>query len=1022
MSVKKYKFVSPGIFVKEIDNSQLPSTPETIGPLVIGRTARGPGMVPTQINSFSEFVDTFGNPAPGGASDDVWRDNSILAPTYAAYAAQAWLTNNAPINVIRLLGHEHSENGGDGQAGWMTEKSDGTESTLGRTNTDGGAYALFLIASSSTDATSYRKNTSPSTGCLAAVWYVNQGAITLTGTIRGGANAAGAEKVRATSSTACLIESSGASHEFTAEIFDSGGTRTERITFNFDKSSPKYIRKVFNTNPTLTNTTITRTAQQKSYWLGETYERMVLNGDGVGYDGVGAGSSTAGATFGMVLGLAGPDAAGTRNDQSNHRYASQAAQTGWFIGQDLGAAALYNPYTADKLFKVHALESGQWDMHNLKVSITDLAKASNPDADPYGSFTLLLRKVQDHDGKIQIVERFSNCDLNPNSPNYVARKIGDKYKQFSSTQRRNIEYGQYPNKSKFVRIEMNEDLDEGAFDPSLLPFGVFGPPRFKGFSVSANVNAAEENITRVLPFGQSVMGAAFTQCFATGSNAINHSAVDASGSKANATSFIRVGDGYAHPHSAMSGAFTGSFLFPSLAMRLSSSQDGLKEKGDAFFGFSTVKSDISRVFEGSVLDAVRPLPENLNTKTFATTLAGDAQLEYSWIFSLDNVVSASAGKDGASYTSGSRAAATSITALPAPGINGKIGYEALLEFGIDSFTAPLFGGFDGFDITEKDPFRNSGMASATEFNNYAYNSVKEAIDMVSDPEELDMNLVTIPGVYNSTLTGHLLDTVEDRGDAMAIIDLEGDFKPAAENTQSFKTRVDNATVATTVNNLRDRSINSSYGASYFPWVQIYDSINDRLVYTPPSVAAMGVISNSERASELWFAPAGFNRGGLTAGAAGIPVVGITQKLTSKQRDSLYDANINPIASFPSEGIVVFGQKTLQVTPSALDRINVRRLLLFLKKRISQIAATILFDQNVQVTWNRFTGEVEPFLRGVKTGLGLSDFKIVLDETTTTPDLVDRNVLYAKIFLKPARAIEYIAIDFNITNTGASFED
>ena len=145
-------------------------------------------------------------------------------------------------------------------------------------------------------------------------------------------------------------------------------------------------------------------------------------------------------------------------------------------------------------------------------------------------------------------------------------------------------------------------------------------------------------------------------------------------------------------------------------------------------------------------------------------------------------------------------------------------------------------------------------------------------------------------------------------------------------------------------------------------------------------------------------------------------------MNSKDRDKLYAANVNPIATFPSEGIVVFGQKTLQITPSALDRINVRRLLIFLKKEISRIAATILFDPNVEVTWARFRNQAETFLAGVKAGLGLSEYKVVLDSTTTTPDLIDRNALYAKIFLKPARAIEFIAIDFVITRTGASFED
>ena len=173
---------------------------------------------------------------------------------------------------------------------------------------------------------------------------------------------------------------------------------------------------------------------------------------------------------------------------------------------------------------------------------------------------------------------------------------------------------------------------------------------------------------------------------------------------------------------------------------------------------------------------------------------------------------------------------------------------------------------------------------------------------------------------------------------------------------------------------------------------------------------------------LFRSPAGFNRGGLTEGSAGLPVPQVRYRLTSKERDSLYEANINPIATFPSEGIVIFGQKTLQVTPSALDRINVRRLMIFLKKEVSRIASTILFDPNVETTWQRFTAQVEPFLASVKSRFGLTEFRVILDETTTTPDLVDRNILYAKIMLKPARAIEFIALDFVITRSGASFDD
>jgi len=225
-----------------------------------------------------------------------------------------------------------------------------------------------------------------------------------------------------------------------------------------------------------------------------------------------------------------------------------------------------------------------------------------------------------------------------------------------------------------------------------------------------------------------------------------------------------------------------------------------------------------------------------------------------------------------------------------------------------------------------------------------------------------------------------------------------------------------------VTNNKNLAINSSYGCTFYPFVKVRDTFSDSMLYVPPSVVALGTFSSSQRKSAVWFAPAGFTRGGLSEGSAGLPVIGVRQRLTSENRDKLYGANINPIASFPAEGIVIFGQKTLQVTPSALDRINVRRLLIFLKKEISTIASRILFDQNVQQTWDRFTGEVRPFLEGVKAGLGLTDFKIVLDNTTTTPDLVDRNILYAKIFLKPARAIEFIALDFIITRSGASFDD
>ena len=408
----------------------------------------------------------------------------------------------------------------------------------------------------------------------------------------------------------------------------------------------------------------------------------------------------------------------------------------------------------------------------------------------------------------------------------------------------------------------------------------------------------------------------------------------------------------------------------------------------------------------------------LETQTFLPLLAAGDSADYTAGYSVNAVYDVYARQKELAYNNhSSSAGATNV-----PINSATASYENVLDAGFDRFTTCLHGGFDALDITEREPFRNTLLDGKSETTNYAYNSMNVAIDSLRDPERTEFNLVAAPGLTNDSLNTKLVRMAEDRGDALAIIDPEGGFVPDTEGTDSIEDRI--GSVNSTVNNMQqDLKLNSSYGAAYYPWVQIRDNVNGATLWAPASIAAIGAFSYSEAVSELWFAPAGFTRGGLSANnAGGLPVIGVRQRLTSKERDKLYENNINPIASFPAEGIVIFGQKTLQTTPSALDRINVRRLTIFLKREISRIAATLLFDQNVQITWNKFRGQAERFLSGVKSGLGLTDYKVILDESTTTPDLIDRNILYAKIFIKPARAIEFIAIDFVITDSGAAFDD
>lgn len=457
-------------------------------------------------------------------------------------------------------------------------------------------------------------------------------------------------------------------------------------------------------------------------------------------------------------------------------------------------------------------------------------------------------------------------------------------------------------------------------------------------------------------------------------------------------------------------AVSGTLVFPAARLRVSASDGGLADARNAYFGMSNTRTAASTRADLSVGDVHGMLDARFLQSVDHTSSppAGTTNAE---VFTLDNVKLVGSAY---SYESGSFASATSVTA------GGT--YKTLLDAGYDRFTAPFYGGFDGLDALKPDPFYNQGLSGGTENGNSAYYTVKRAIDTIADPESLDMNLLLVPGLTNDPLTTHMINVCEERADAMALIDLSDVYNPSHEKYESSPSARLGSGVDTVAQSLKDRRIDSSYGATFYPWVQTRDESTGRLLWIPPSVAMLGVLASSQASSHLWFAPAGFNRGGLSDGAAGIPITSVTERLTSKERDKLYESKINPIASFPSSGIVAFGQKTLQERQSALDRINVRRLVIYLKKQISVLSTQVLFEQNVQSTWNRFKSLVEPFLANVKVQFGITDYRLILDDSTTTADLIDQNIMYAKIMVKPARAIEYIAIDFVVASTGASFDD
>ena len=274
-----------------------------------------------------------------------------------------------------------------------------------------------------------------------------------------------------------------------------------------------------------------------------------------------------------------------------------------------------------------------------------------------------------------------------------------------------------------------------------------------------------------------------------------------------------------------------------------------------------------------------------------------------------------------------------------------------------------------------------------------------ALNLLANPDEFQYNLISLPGLYQAdyaTQISSLVNTSQYRGDSIAIIDgVRYGSSITAARTQAA-------------------GIDSSYAATYWPWVQTIDPDLGDQVWVPASTLIPGVYAYNDESSEAWFAPAGLSRGGLGT------VIRAERKLTNGNRDDLYQSGVNPIATFPNTGVVVFGQKTLQKKASALDRVNVRRLLIALKGFISQIADNLVFEQNTISTRNNFLAQVNPYLESVQQRQGLFAFKVVMDDSNNTPDVIDRNQLIGQIYLQPTKTAEFIYLDFNVLPTGATF--
>jgi len=329
-------------------------------------------------------------------------------------------------------------------------------------------------------------------------------------------------------------------------------------------------------------------------------------------------------------------------------------------------------------------------------------------------------------------------------------------------------------------------------------------------------------------------------------------------------------------------------------------------------------------------------------------------------------------------------------------VSPVLGYRPANSGSLPTRQSGSFTGATGI-VSPSAKFFNDASGSAPQ--GVTANSYEIAIDLLTNKDEYQFNIVAVPGLTiedNADTIAKVVSLAEDRGDAIAVID-----------PTPYKALIVDVTTAAS-------GVDSSFAATYWPWVQVL-SATSKNVWVPASTIIPAVYALNDRVAAPWFAPAGLVRGGVPG------VIQAERKLSKANRDVLYDNKVNPIATFPGQGVTVLGQKTLQGAPTALDRVNVRRLIIELKEFVNNVSRGLLFEQNTIATRNRFLAAVNPYLESVVQRQGLYAYNVVMDDTNNTPEVVDRNQLVGQIYIQPAKTVEFIVIDFVVQPTGASFE-
>lgn len=1007
-----------GVSAREIDQSGPVTTQPTGVPAgLIGTTVKGPAFVPVTVGNISDWEAKF------GASD---------GKKFTPLAAREWLRNAGSLTTLRVLGV------GDGKTRDTAASTEGRVVSagfvVGETQPDsslsdnlsgnpyansgssgsplGRAYFLGCFMSESAGSTYFSSASLQGPGnssgigvataipVLRGVLMVPSGVIARLSSSFEGTNTAPASTLTAnetnssgvTIGSVVLSQNSTAKQEFV--LFLNGHKGTDPlypnvVTASFDVTAPNYFGNVFNTNP--------YSFQKAGHYLYAHWDiypvLAAVTGTGVVTTTLGA-SATANQAAGKepaAFLITGSNArnVGTATAPNFESYEDRysSAESPWVISQKFGGLPV-------NLFKLVSLNAGGGIAERYKIMIENISVSTDRNYQ-YGTFDVVVRDQEDTDEQKIVYEQFRGLSLDPSADRYIGKMIGDlnayyDWDRTESAQKIVVE-GNYENQSNLFRVVINPAIESGDVDPTALPMGFRGLPHLM---VSGSAPLPTISSTGLIS--------------ATTMKRVTEPPIPFRWD-------ITIGTGNKR---LVNPLYCWGVQFEHVKSLSTPNQSTLDNDSSTAWCayFPSFSSTLCNVVTGS----------NSGQADTAANGIIDADRYNRNLFSLENIQVVTGSNGHADAQQWVNAVYFRDGAITANDTNKT---RALSTVDCDvqnrrfmKFCFPVKGGFDGVNIFDRDEAEitnNAVLGDMNASNRGTSNgpnvkAYKKAVDIMKSTTNVDIQLLAIPGIRHSIVTDYALDAVETRFDAMYVMDIE----QRDDSDLVVRTNSTSPSVTTTVNAFVSRGVNSSFGAAYFPDVLMQDPNTLSNLYVPPSVQVLGALALNDAIGHPWFAPAGFTRGVLpTALEARVT-------LRKENQDVLYDSNINPLLAFPGNaktgtnpkgGVMVWGQKTLQQAASALDRVNVRRLLIDLRRQVRDIARQFMFEPSRAATLAKFSATVTPVLTRIQGLSGLKRFKVVIDASTTTDADIENNTLRGKIYVQPTKSIEYVSLDFVVSN-------